>query len=104
MGLRKLNNKVLAVIIIGIGVSITVTAIVLDWRFRPINIIEIYQDTDFSRKYHFPGKGTEEDPYMIDGYELSGNKEHNIKIYSIKKYFTIQNCILENSNIGIDLF
>ncbi len=101
--MKKINNKVLTIVIIGLVVTITGTAIFLGVWFRPINVIEIYEDKDFSRKYHFPGKGTEEDPFIIDGYELSGNRFHNIKIYDITKHFVIQNCVLRNSNKGIDL-
>lgn len=97
MGFRKINSKVQVAIIIAIVLSVTGTAIFLGWRFRPIKIIEIYEDKDFSRKYHFPGKGTEEDPYIIEGYELSGNPEYNIKISGVTKHFIIRNCVLEKS-------
>ncbi len=101
---KKVNKKVLTVLIISIVLSVTGTSIFLGIWFRPINIIEIYEDNDFFWKYHFPGKGTEDDPYIIDGYHLSGNKYHNIYINSVTKHFIIQNCVLENSDNGIVLF
>ncbi len=103
MGLKKVDNKILTILIIGLVISITGTAIFLGIWFKPIKVIEIYEDKDFSRKYHFPGKGTKGDPYIIDGYKLSGNKYHNIKIYDVTKHFIIQNCVLEHSDKGIDL-
>ncbi len=103
MRFRKLSSEVQAVIIIAIVVSTIGTAIFFGWRFRTIEQIEIFDDKDFSQKYHFPGSGTEDDPYIIDGYELSGNSHHNIRIVGITKYFIIQNCILEKSSKGMDL-
>ncbi|HUT81496.1 MAG TPA: right-handed parallel beta-helix repeat-containing protein [Candidatus Bathyarchaeia archaeon] len=99
----KVNKKILTGIIIGLVLSLSGLAVFLGVWFRPVKIIEIFDDKDFSQKYHFPGKGTEENPYLIDGYKLSGNEYHNIKIYDVTKYFIIQNCILSNSNKGIDL-
>ena len=104
MGSKKINNKFLTIMIISLVLSVSGTAIFLGIWFRPINIIEINNDKDFKYKYHFPGKGTEDDPYIIDGYTLSGNKYHNIKIYNVTKYFIIQNCLIENSNQGIVLY
>ncbi len=103
MGLRKLNSTAIVVVIVLIIFSITGIAIFLGNRSKPITIIEINHVSDFYQRYHFPGKGTEEEPYIIEGYRLSGNKYHNIKISLIKEHFIIRNCVVENSNKGIEL-
>ncbi|HUT81844.1 MAG TPA: right-handed parallel beta-helix repeat-containing protein [Candidatus Bathyarchaeia archaeon] len=100
---RKKKTSLVAMLIISLVVTASGSAIYLGLWFRPIKIIDITNDRDFSRKYHFPGKGTKENPYIIEGYELSGNSHHNIRIQGVTKSFIIRNCLLEGSNKGIHL-
>ena len=104
MGFRELKKSVKVILIIGIVCSVTGSAIFLGWWFRPIKQIEIFDDKDFKRKYHLPGKGTEEDPYIIEGFNLADNSHHNVRILGVTKSFIIRNCIFEGSNKGIDLY
>ena len=103
-----MSNKkriwLITLLIIGLIVTITGGSIFIGIWFRPIKVIEISDNKDFTRKYHFPGKGTEENPYIIEGYTLSGNSHYNILIRDVSKYFIIRNCVLEGSNKGINLY
>ncbi len=49
------------------------------------------------------GSGTEEDPYLIDGYTIT-NCNVSITIKNTDLPFKITNCLLENINWGIALF
>ncbi|HUT81497.1 MAG TPA: right-handed parallel beta-helix repeat-containing protein [Candidatus Bathyarchaeia archaeon] len=100
---NKKRNRIFTLLIISLIVTVSGITIFLGIWFRPINVIEIYDNKDFSQKYHFPGKGTVDDPYIIEGYKLSGNGYHNIRIHGVTKYFVIRNCVLQDSNKGIDL-
>ncbi|MFO7992497.1 MAG: right-handed parallel beta-helix repeat-containing protein [Thermoplasmata archaeon] len=50
------------------------------------------------------GSGTEEDPYLIEGWEIDGGdvKEHLIDVQNTDAHFTIKNCYLHNT--GYDFF
>ncbi|MDF1539907.1 MAG: NosD domain-containing protein [Candidatus Thorarchaeota archaeon] len=54
--------------------------------------------------YGFPGNGTEANPYVIEGYNISTSKTC-ISISNTDAYFVIRNCTLGgyNSGIGIEL-
>ena len=103
MGLKELKKEVKVILIASLVISGLVLSGFLVWWFKPINTIEIYNDWDFSRKYHFPGEGTKEDPYVIDGFKFAMESDYKIKISYVTKYFVIQNCIFKNTGIGIQL-
>ncbi len=69
--------------------------------------IIIESNDDFSLKYGFPGTGTQEDPYRIQGYYISYTGTARIKITNTDAHFVIENCEIENfvygSGIGINL-
>ena len=67
--------------------------------------ILIYSDEDFL-KYDFAGDGTESDPYLINGRTIINDNIGSIHQYGIwventTKYFSIQNCIIKNYDVGI---
>ncbi|MHA1201150.1 MAG: NosD domain-containing protein [Candidatus Heimdallarchaeaceae archaeon] len=51
--------------------------------------------------YGFPGLGTNDDPYCIEGLNISTTKETAIEIRDITKYFVIQNCLISANRYGI---
>ncbi|MFX0052884.1 MAG: hypothetical protein ACFE8U_16525, partial [Candidatus Hermodarchaeota archaeon] len=44
----------------------------------------------------WPGTGTNVDPYIIDGLNISDYPGDLIKIYYVDAYFIIRNCVLAN--------
>lgn len=52
----------------------------------------------------FPGSGTEEDPYLIEGYEIITTDNIGISITGTTKYFIINNCYVEANYHGIDIY
>lgn len=93
------GKKTLLVIgIIVLVLSVTGVSIFLGWWYRPVNKIEITKDRDFTWKYHFPGSGTEADPYIISGYTFENIERHAIQIYGTSKHYIIQNCIFKTSS------
>ncbi len=108
MGFRDLKKSVKVILIVVLVCSVTISGIFLGrWinLRKDIEIIEIKRDSDFYWKYNFPGKGTKEEPYIIEGYTLQGVL-YGIKISGVTKHFIIQNCRLscgiKLSNITAD--
>ena len=67
---------------------------------EPITIINDENFTD----YGFPGLGTEEDPYIIENYEIMTEEEYGIFINYISKFFIIRNCNISAFFIGICIY
>ncbi|MHA1200175.1 MAG: right-handed parallel beta-helix repeat-containing protein [Candidatus Heimdallarchaeaceae archaeon] len=61
--------------------------------------ILIMNDQNFT-DYGLPGNGTEEDPYIIEGYHINGTLDA-IRITETTKYFVIRNCRLEAARRNI---
>jgi len=49
----------------------------------------------------FPGSGTAEDPYVIEGYNITTTDETGIYITGTTKYFVVRNCYVDASTYGI---
>jgi parallel beta-helix repeat protein len=62
--------------------------------------IEINSNDGFNQ---FPGSGTSEDPFIIEGFNITTPEKYGIYITSITKYFIIRNCYIDSSFQGIYL-
>jgi len=62
--------------------------------------ILIDSDEDFDSA-GFPGSGTENDPYIIENYQIASRYSSAIEIGFTTKYFIIRDCLLENSATGV---
>lgn len=62
--------------------------------------ISIASDDDFI-SYGFPGTGTAEDPYIIEGYNITTTSYSGIAIGEITKYFIVRNCYVDAETNGI---
>lgn len=49
----------------------------------------------------FPGTGTEEDPYIIEGYNISTNRIYGLSISGVSKSYAIRNCLVKARDYGI---
>jgi len=67
------------------------------FSLTPHDPIYITSDSGFAV---FPGSGTEEDPYLIDGYNITTTST-GISITDTTKHFVIRNCYVETNYIGI---
>ncbi|GAI55750.1 unnamed protein product, partial [marine sediment metagenome] len=63
----------------------------------PHDPISITSDNDFEV---FPGTGTIEDPYIIEGYNIT-TEYAGIYIRGTTKYFVISNCYIDAGDYGI---
>ncbi|MHA1401270.1 MAG: right-handed parallel beta-helix repeat-containing protein [Candidatus Heimdallarchaeaceae archaeon] len=63
--------------------------------------IEIASDAEFSI---FPGAGTPDDPYIIEGFNIATTSNYGIYIYDTTKYFIVRNCFVDASYIGIYIY
>ncbi len=66
----------------------------------PQESIEITSDYNFT-DYGFPGIGTAEDPYVIEGYNITTTDENGIYITETTKHFIIRNCYVDAFRMGI---
>ncbi len=60
--------------------------------------IEISSDSELEV---FPGSGTAEDPYVIEGYNITTSSSSGIYIYGTTKFFIVRNCYVDAENYGI---
>ncbi len=60
--------------------------------------IYIKSDMDFSK---FPGTGTYDDPYIIEGLNITTRELYAIYINNTSKYFVIRNCYIRSDGKGI---
>ncbi len=62
-------------------------------RFR--GEIVISNDSDFKRKFNFPGSGTKNDPFRLEFLQIKTTKDYGIKISDTTSYFVIRNCTIQ---------
>ncbi|MHA1309154.1 MAG: right-handed parallel beta-helix repeat-containing protein, partial [Candidatus Heimdallarchaeota archaeon] len=99
---RYLIGGIISVIVV---TSIVVPLTVHFWPEREILVehdaeITILNDNDF-KKYNFTGDGSENNPYIIENYDIATTKNYAIHISSTSKYFIIRNCQLTANHSAI---
>ncbi len=67
-------------------------------ELTPHDPIEITSDSDFEV---FPGSGTQGDPYVIEGYDITTTDNRGIYIDDTTKYFIVRNCYVDAEEYGI---
>ncbi len=60
--------------------------------------ILIWKDDDINQ-YKFPGKGTENNPYIIENYNITTSFSYCINIWNTTKHFIIRNCFFHSSYV-----
>lgn len=70
------------------------------WDYIPHTSIEIESDNDLLQ---FPGSGTSEDPFIIEGLNITTYSDCGIYITSTTKYFIIRNCYINANEQSIYL-
>ncbi len=100
------NKKLMTVSVVIILLLSVVILIYLqddDIRQEPIPI-RINGDEDFASQAAdegWPGDGSEEDPYIIEGYEIDGSGHgYGIYIGNTTVHFVVRNCYLHNVSGG----
>ncbi|UJG41550.1 MAG: right-handed parallel beta-helix repeat-containing protein [Candidatus Heimdallarchaeum aukensis] len=63
--------------------------------------IKIYSNSQFYKKYLFPGSGTKEDPFIIEDIFIYTNFGIGIYIGGVNASFIIRNCIIYSREYGI---
>ena len=100
----KLNKKMIWGITLSVVLAVSIFTVVYVVVIRSKKIddssIVIWGDRDF-RNYNFPGKGTADNPYLIQEYDIDTSSSRGIYITSTTKYFVIQNCIIKAANTAI---
>ncbi len=86
-----------------LNINVQITAEENNYRptsleLTPHDQISITSDSDF---LVFPGSGTSEDPYLIDGYNITTTSDEGIYIRGTTKYFIIRNCYVDANDYGI---
>ena len=69
-------------------------------NFKPLEGIFIQSNADFTAENGvISGSGTPDDPYIIEGWDISFNLSGNIIISNTTAYFIIRNCRLEEGEL-----
>ena len=81
---------------------------ITDLKYIQHGIIRINNNTEFARiaqQEGWPGDGSENNPYIIEGYDIDARGAGNcIYIGNTTVYFIIKNCYLHNSSYLSDLY
>ncbi len=104
--MKKKTTLLLFLLILSIHASnINVQITAEENNYRPTSLeltphdpILITSDSDFGI---FPGSGTAEDPYRIEGYNIVETNDIGITIIDTTKYFSISNCYIDTGKHGI---
>jgi hypothetical protein len=74
-------------------------------KLIPHDTIKINSDSDFL-DYDFTGTGTQQDPFIIKGYEIeaTGLLAKGIEITFTTLHFVIKDCIIYSDDIGIYVY
>ncbi len=96
---------ILTVSIYTLNINVQITAEENNYRptsleLTPHELIEITSDSNFT-DYGFLGIGTAEDPYIIEGYNITTTNDFGIYIGGTTKYFIVRNCCIDVIYIGI---
>ena len=84
--------------------DLTFEAMVYNRDYTPHDPISINSDDDFTTENGVTGgSGTENDPYIIEGWEIDTHDYAAIGIYFTTSYFVVRNCLLKNATFGISL-
>ncbi|MEE9151824.1 MAG: right-handed parallel beta-helix repeat-containing protein, partial [Thermoplasmata archaeon] len=99
---------ILNVVISCFAVALTITPLSRS-QYTPHDPIYIVGDEDFAvqaAEEGWPGDGSEGNPYIIEGYEISAAKANGIEIKSTTVYFIIKGTLIKGGKYryhGIDL-
>ncbi len=108
----KLNRKIVIIassIVLIFVIVFSTTFVIYQYRINTHGILTdhepiiILNDKDF-KNYKFPGRGTENNPYLIQYYNITADHSESIYISGTTKHFIIQNCYLNSyyTNIFIE--
>ncbi len=103
--MKKKTTVILLILTLSIyALNINVQKTAEENNYRPTSLeltphdrISITSDSDF---LVFPGSGTAENPYVIEGYNITTGDE-GIYIRGTTKYFIIRNCYVDAREYGI---
>ncbi len=104
--MKKRTTLVLLILTFAIyasNINVQITAEENNYRLTSLELtphdpIEIRYDSDFEI---FPGAGTIENPYLIEGYNITTTDNIGIHITDTTKYFTVRNCYVDARYDGI---
>jgi parallel beta-helix repeat protein len=98
--MKKMVNILLCLIIIIIGLLVLlIVTSSLTTALTPHDPIKIVGNEDFAQQAEnegWPGDGTVEDPYVIDGYDINYSATNGIEIKDTNVNFIIRNSVVNN--------
>ena len=72
------------------------------WPLASIHINNNWTETNSTFNW-CNGKGTKEEPYILENITINQGNDIGIIIENSREFFKIKNCSISNSNIGIKL-
>ena len=104
--LKKKTRIILVIVISAILVLSIFTILFTTLRsknpFVTHDPIIIWTDEDYNF-YNIPGEGTQDNPYIIENYNISTESGYGIFISDTTKYITIRNCYINAHYDGIHI-
>ena len=82
------------------------TSLSLDGDYEEREPIEISNNTDFAEQADendWLGDGTEDDPYIVEGYKIDGGEDEAILIEDVDVHFKIRENLIEGDHDGLRL-
>jgi parallel beta-helix repeat protein len=104
--IRKFLCVLLIIAVISTLSSVRINATTVSYNppsyssLTPHDSITVTSDSNFT-DYGFTGSGTAEDPYMIEGYNITTTSDDGIYITTTTKYFIIRNCYVDADKTNI---
>jgi parallel beta-helix repeat protein len=112
-----MNNKRIVVTLLSLSMLLSFSVIIVEIApkvsaYTPHEPIHISRDDDFAAQAineSWPGNGTQENPYIIEGYEINASTDNGIEISWTTAHFIVRTTrifngkYLDQSNYGIDL-
>ena len=101
----KKKTRIILVVTISVLLALTIFAVLFTvLRNRSPYITQdpviIWTDDDF-KYYNFPGDGTQDNPFIIENYNITTESGYGIFISETKKHIVIRNCYIDARYDGI---
>ena len=99
----KKTVVITSVLILILSSTLTVLMFTVIYKYEISDFIEIRSNEDVY-KYSFPGDGSEQNPFLIEGLKFKSNEEFDLRIHNTNYSFIIRNCLFTNTEYCLRLY
>ena len=91
----KKTVLITSVVLLILSSTVTILMFTVFMEYETHGSIEIKSDDDVI-KYNFPGDGSEQNPFLIEGLKFKSDEIFDIKIHNTTYSYIIRNCYFSN--------